>query len=204
MKKHSWLLIALPLALAACNNNGNADAVDKADSANEAKADNADNRADSGGAATAAPTLTTDKETADFMVEAANGGMMEVQLGQTAQDKGAHERVKAFGAMMVRDHSAANDQMKALATARNVTLPTTLADKTQKHVDDMSKKTGKDFDKDYIGMMVDDHKDDIDKFEKASKNTKDAEVKAFVDKTLPILRAHLDSAKAIQTALKKG
>ena len=51
-------------------------------------------------------------------------------------------------------------------------------------------------------MMVDDHQKTVDKFEKASKNSKDAELKAWVDKTLPTLRMHLDSAKAINSALK--
>ena len=62
--------------------------------------------------------------------------------------------------------------------------------------------TGKNFDKDFMNMMVKDHKATIDDFEKASKNTKDPDVKAWVDKTLPTLRMHLDSAKAIQKGLK--
>ena len=51
-------------------------------------------------------------------------------------------------------------------------------------------------------MMVDYHKEDIDEFEKCSNNSKDADLKAFAAKTLPVLRTHLDSAKAINDALK--
>jgi putative membrane protein len=72
----------------------------------------------------------------------------------------------------------------------------------QKKADDLNKKTGKDFDKAYIKAMVDGHQSAVSDFEKASKNTKDADVKAWVDKTLPTLRMHLDSAKAIQKSLK--
>ena len=50
--------------------------------------------------------------------------------------------------------------------------------------------------------MVDDHQGDVDKFEKASNNAKDAAVKAFAAKTLPVLRMHLDSAKAVNDGLK--
>ncbi|MBC7905115.1 MAG: DUF4142 domain-containing protein [Gemmatimonadaceae bacterium] len=196
MKKYSWLIVALPLALAACNNEAG-DSVDKADSANEAKADIQDT------ANNGATVIAADEESAEFMVAAADGGMMEVELGRAAKEKATHPRVKAFGDMMAMDHGKANEELKALAARKNVTLPAALSENNQKHVTDMSKKSAKEFDKDYMGMMVDDHKDDIDKFEKASKNSKDAEVKAFAEKTLPTLRAHLDSAKAIKDALDK-
>jgi len=140
---------------------------------------------------------------ADFLTEAAGGGMMEVQLGQLAKTHAASKAVKDFGAMMVRDHSNANAQLKSVAAKKNVTLPTTLPDKLQKHVTDLTAKNGDEFDKDYISMMVDDHQDDIKLFEKCAKNDKeDADVKAFAAKTLPTLYKHLDAAKAIKDKQK--
>jgi len=200
MKRQFSFLSTLCLlaALTACNNAGNKDAVDKADSTNEAKLDNdSSNRA-----ATNTTTAPADKETADWMVEVADGGMTEVQVGQLAQDKATNQRVKSFAGMMVQDHSKANDELKSLAGQKNVTLPADISDDHKKHKEDLSKKKGKDFDKAYMKMMVDDHQKTVDKFEKASKNSKDAELKAWVDKTLPTLRMHLDSAKAINSALK--
>ena len=148
-------------------------------------------------------TAPVDKESSDFAVNAANGGMMEVELGKIAQEKGVSQRVKDFGAMMVRDHGKANDELKALAGSKNITLPDSVGSDHHDHIVDMSKKTGKDFDKAYIDMMVSDHKDDIDMFEKASNNLTDPELKTFASTTLPTLRAHQDSAKAIQEGLKK-
>jgi putative membrane protein len=104
--------------------------------------------------------------------------------------------------MMVKDHTAAGDELKNMAKQKNVTLPETMSNDHQKKADDLNKKTGKDFDKAYIKAMVDGHQSTVSDFEKASKNTKDADVKAWVDKTLPTLRMHLDSAKAIQKSLK--
>jgi len=140
---------------------------------------------------------------ADFLTEAAGGGMMEVQLGQLAKTHAASKAVKDFGAMMVRDHSNANAQLKSVAAKKNVTLPAALPDKLQKHVTDLTAKNGEEFDKDYISMMVDDHQDDIKLFEKCAKNDKeDADVKAFAAKTLPTLYKHLDAAKAIKDKQK--
>lgn len=148
-------------------------------------------------------SAAVDQESSDFAVKAASGGMMEVQLGDAAQQQAAGSRVKEFGNMMVRDHSKANDELKTLAVSKNITLPDSVGDDHKQHIDDMKKKKGADFDKAYIDMMVDDHKEDVDMFEKAANNLKDADLKAFAARTLPTLRAHLDSAKAIQDAMKK-
>jgi putative membrane protein len=147
-------------------------------------------------------TIAVDEATSDFMTKVADVGMTEVKLGQMAQDKAMNQRVKDFGAMMVKDHSAAGDELKSLASGKNVTLPATPGEEHQRKMEDLSKKTGKDFDKAYINAMVDGHQSAISDFEKASKNTKDADVKAWIDKTLPTLKMHLDSARAIKKVLK--
>ena len=187
-------ILVLTSCLIACNNASNKDAVEKADSANEQKFD------------TAHPEQGTasamDEATSEFMVKVADVGMAEVEMGKLAQEKGRNQRVKHFGEMMVQDHSKANDELKSLAGKKNVTLPADVSEDHKKHKDDLSKKSGKDFDKSYMDMMVDGHQKTIDAFEKTSSNTKDADVKAWVDKILPTLRVHLDSAKAIKSALK--
>ena len=71
------------------------------------------------------------------------------------------------------------------------------------HMNDLKKKSGRDFDKAYMDMMVSDHKDDISLFEDNSNSAKDGDVKSFAAKTLPVLRTHLDSAQAVQKAIKK-
>lgn len=144
---------------------------------------------------------TVDDKTNTFMNDAAMGGMAEVQLGKLAQENGMNPRVKNFGEMMVRDHSAANDDLKAIARQKNVTLPDNLG-KHQDHYNDLSKKKGADFDKAYMKMMVDDHQDDIKAFEKIAENGTDPDVKTFASQKLPTLRKHLDSAKAINKSLK--
>jgi len=199
MKKKSLLLLALPFTIIACNNESK-DSVEKADSTNEVKADTMNNLSDTtntnkGG------TMAVDQSTADFMVKVADVGMTEVKLGQMAQDKGTNQRVKNFGSMMVKDHSQAGDELKRLARNKNVTLPATPGDDHQKKIDDLDKKTGKDFDKAYMSAMVDGHQSAVNDFEKNTDN-KDPDVKAWVDKTLPTLKMHLDSAKAIKKAIQ--
>lgn len=135
------------------------------------------------------------------MNDAAKGGMTEVEVSKLAKDRAMNPRVKNFAEMMVRDHSAANDELKTIARQKNVMLPTDIGNK-QDDVNDLSKKKGADFDKAYMKMMVKDHKDVVDNFEKCAQNGTDPDVKTFASQKLPTLRMHLDSAKAIENSLK--
>lgn len=191
MKKRS-IAFALPFLLLACNNEGK-DSVDKADSANAAKMDSG---------STTSQTLQTDEASSSFLVKAADGGMTEVRLGELAQQKATDKKVKDYGTMLLHDHATANDKVKALAAQRNVTLPDAPGNTNQETIDKLAKRTGKDFDKAFMDAMERDHQKDIDMFKDASNKVNDADVKAFVDNTIPTLQMHLDSAKAIRKALR--
>ncbi|CAA9235217.1 MAG: hypothetical protein AVDCRST_MAG95-1187 [uncultured Adhaeribacter sp.] len=144
----------------------------------------------------------TSTEANDFMLTAASGGMLEVTLGQMAQEKASSADVKAFGQKMVTDHTKANTELKALAASKNVTLPVKPIAEHQKHIDAMQGMSGADFDKHYMSMMVEDHKKDVAEFEKAT-NFQDADVKAFAAKTLPVLKAHTDLAQKTNSKVSK-
>ncbi len=143
-----------------------------------------------------------DKKASDFLTKAASGGILEVQLGQMAQQNGIDPRVKDFGLMMIRDHTKGNDELKALAAQKGITVPQTLSDDHQKHLDELGKQEGKDFDKAYIDMMQSDHKGDIEEYTDASEKIDDADIKGFAKKTIPMLQMHLDSVKAIKASMK--
>jgi len=189
MKKILSLFLTLGI-LSACNEGGK-DSVEKADSANEAKADNTPE------------AVKVDEATSEFLVKAADGGLAEVEAGKLAEQKASNSRVKSFATMMVSDHTGANAEVKSLAAARNITLPTAPSEDNQQKSAKVNEKTGKDFDKAYMEMMVDDHKKTIDLFEKAENNCKDEEVKTFIRNTLPKLKKHLNAADSIYAAVKK-
>jgi len=195
------LITGLACCLFACHSDTKNDTKAKADSINETK--DSSNTKDSGKMASTAGTMTVDESDAKFVTEAASGGMTEVILGKIAQEKSSNAKIKEFGAMMVTDHSKANDELTALAKSKNITIPTAPGADDQKMIDDLNKKTGADFDKAYVSMMVDDHKKDIGKFEDVQKNSKDADLKAFATKTLPVLKKHQDAINAIDKSIKK-
>ncbi|HKO81061.1 MAG TPA: DUF4142 domain-containing protein [Chitinophagaceae bacterium] len=192
MKTRILLLLTLPIVLLACNNEAK-DSVDKADSINEVKQDSA---------VINPQAIVTDEESTTFLVKAANNGMAEVQLGELAQQKATNQKVKNFGAMMKTDHSAAYDLVAALASQRKVTLPAAIGDAQKKDIEDLNKKSGSGFDRAYIKTMIRAHNETIDLFKQAADKVKDTEVKTFIDNTLPKLKNHLDSAKAIEKIIR--
>lgn len=125
-----------------------------------------------------------------FMKDAAKGGMMEVAMGQGAEQNASNPEVKKFGARMVADHGKANSELKAIAAKKGVELPA-------------AKDAGKwKSDKDYMDAMVKDHEKDLSDFEKEAKNGSDPDVKRFAEKTSAVVRKHLEMAKETQGKLK--
>jgi len=139
-----------------------------------------------------------------FVEKAAIGGMAEVQLGNLAQQKAANDQVKQFAARMVTDHSKANDELKQIASAKGVQLPTSLDKKHQSDMERLQKMSGADFDKAYMSHMVDDHKTDVSEFKKEAGSGRDSDLKSFASKTLPTLEEHLKMAQTTNDAVKKG
>lgn len=203
MKNVTKLLLGtIMIAAEACSGNGNKGGADT-DSSKSVMSNSTDAAIDSNKKELASKDSTELKDDAKFMVNAANGGMLEVTLGKLAQQKASSPQVKEFGMMMVNDHSKANAELKTLAGTKVITLPAILSNDKQKDVDDMAKLSGAEFDKKYTEYMVKDHKEDIEEFKKEAQDGKDAEIKAFAAKHVPILQHHLEAAEKAQAAVKK-
>ncbi|MEN3332012.1 MAG: putative rane protein [Blastocatellia bacterium] len=181
------LFVTLALLMAACADSSNSNTHSNTNAGN----------ANSGAASNA--LSSGDRE---FMTKAAIGGMEEVELGRMAAQKGASSDVKQFGQRMADDHSKAGNELKSLAAQKNVTLPTALDKQHQDDVDRLSKLAGAAFDREYMGMMVKDHVEDVAEFEREAANGSDADVKQWAARTVPTLRQHLQMAQ--ETAAKVG
>jgi putative membrane protein len=142
--------------------------------------------------------LVTHSGSADleFILEAAQGGMGEVELGKVAAQQGSSDEVKKFGQRMVDDHGKGEDELKTIAQQRGIALPSDLDPKDKALVTRLSKLHGATFDRTYIRNMVTDHKQDVAAFRRESASGKDPEVKAWAARMLPTLEEHLKVAEA--------
>jgi len=136
----------------------------------------------------------------NFLKEACQGGMAEVEMGKLAAQKAKDPEIKKFGQMMVTDHGAAGKDLEALAKKKNITLPTDLGSH-KSSMDSLSKETD-GFDKAYVNMMVSDHEKDLKEFQQQAQNSSDPDVKAFAAKVVPVVQKHLDAIRASEGKMK--
>lgn len=143
------------------------------------------------------------EEDSEYLVDAAEANMMQVELGKMVSEKATHNDVKEFAMMMAEEHKKAGDELKALADKMNVTLPMNTGADTKDAIEKLNNKEGLEVDMEYIDMMVDGHKDIIDEMEEASEDASNEEVRMWAANMLPKLRKHLDKAKSIDEKLEE-
>ncbi len=145
------------------------------------------------------------KNSADskFMMMAATGGQNEISLSEQALSKSSNEDVKKYAQTMIDDHTKAGDELKEVTMSKNVTLPTEPDAKHKAAAAKMSAMSGDAFDKEYIKMMVKDHEKTVAMFQKEINSGKDADAKAFAEKTLPVIQGHLEMARSMMNGKMK-
>jgi len=151
----------------------------------------------------ASATVAAAKNDTAFAIKAAQGGIAEVDFGRLAGDSAADPKVKEFGQKMVTDHSAANDDLQAAAAKDGITLPQTASKKQHQAARRLGQLKGDAFDREYARMMVKDHEEDVALFRKEGASGQDADLKAFAQKTLPTLEAHLKMARELPGAASR-
>jgi putative membrane protein len=149
----------------------------------------------SASAALAQDRAAADKGSQKFIKNAIQGSLAEIDLGNLAQQKGKSDAVKQYGAMLVRDHGAANDRAKQVASQLGVEPPTGSGVRAKATYLKLKMLSGDTFDRSFVRSMANDHQADIKEFQKeAAKN--DA-AGAFAKDTLPTLQHHLQEARSM-------
>jgi putative membrane protein len=135
--------------------------------------------------------------TQDFVTEAAQSDMFEIQSSQLAQQKSDNAQVKSFAQQMVTDHTKTTDELKPLAQQANVTPPTQMSSSQQSMLDKLKSLNGGDFSKQYVDDQVSGHKDAVSLFERYGKGGDNGPLKSWATQTLPTLQHHLDMANQL-------
>ena len=141
-------------------------------------------------------TATQATADAQFMDHVTRGGLMQIQAAEIAEGKTKREDVKEFARAIQRDHADVNKNLKTLADRMTMKLPKDIGDH-QAFIDGLKAKTDADFDRTYVSATVLSHQKCVEMFEKFSGTTKNADLKAFADNTLPGLRTHLKNGQSL-------
>ena len=203
-----WIGVLLSLVLALSCNQGTGNTSSKMEPATNRGGGNDVNATSNTAGALGNLTNTSNVDTASasddnkFVMEAANGGLAEVELGKIASTKAANGEVKKFAEMMIQDHSKANEELKSLAAKKGIKLPAEPGAQHKATMEDLRSKVGAEFDRAYVDAMIEDHKKDVALFESESQNGNVPEIKAFAAKALPVLRKHLKAVTALDAKIK--
>ena len=132
-----------------------------------------------------------------FMRKAIEGNLAEIKVGQLAQQKGASEGVRRLGAVLERDHSKANQQAIAAASAAGVTPPTEPGEKERAEYQRLAALSGARFDRAFVKDMIKDHEKDIAEYRREAKAGGD-EAATYAKASLPTLEKHLRLAESLE------
>ena len=139
-----------------------------------------------------------------FMNKAAQSGMAEVALGNLALQKSQNGEIRRFAQMIVDDHTKANDELKSLASAKNVRLPAKVSSDQRSAANKLNGISGAEIDKAFMRQMVKDHEAVVNLFQKQANSNDDADLKAFAANHLPILQGHLQMARSLSGSTKNS
>jgi len=149
---------------------------------------------------TMVPTVSA--KDVEFASAITNNALNKVNTGKMALEKSTNNRVKDFATILVNDHTKLGDELSQIAKDKKITLPPISGMAEMHQANRLAMKQGNDFDKAYVDAMILDEKKALDICEAGSKNCKDASLKAFAIKSLPVLKMHLDSAQAVRSSLQ--
>jgi putative membrane protein len=133
-----------------------------------------------------------------FASQAAVIGKAEIELGQIALRNTQDASVRTYAERMVKDHSAADKKLKAIAAKENLQLPQSLDQEHESLKTKLQSLKGEDFDRAYVKAMASGHDKAVALFESASQQPQmPDELKQFAASTLPTLEQHKEMAHSL-------
>jgi putative membrane protein len=193
LKKWHVLPFSLLLAVAACNNQNGGTTSNDTTSATSSTPSSSESNMNKG----------LSEKDQNFVKGVIGANMGEIKMAQLAQQKASNKEVKDLAQMLEKDHSAVLSELKSYASQHNVEAPAEEPQDAKDKYNDFTKKSGKEFDKDWCDLMEKKHKESIEKFEAIGNDAdSEADLRTFANKTLPTLRSHLDHVMQCKNKLK--
>jgi putative membrane protein len=141
--------------------------------------------------------LMVNTQDQQFLIKAAQGGLMELEAARLAQEKATSNEIKEYARKLEQDHQKANEDLKKLAELKNVELPADAGPNAAK-LEKLKAASGAEFDKQWMKMQVKHHKQTVNDFQKESTRAMDSDVRNFATAKLPTLQEHLNQAQQLE------
>jgi putative membrane protein len=123
-----------------------------------------------------------------FIEQASGANAAAVQFGKLAMERGSTERIRRLGSEMVDTHTRLSDDLRKSAAEEGVTLPLPAMTQAQtRRYLELSKKSGTDFDDDYLKAIREVQEQTIASFQKEAVHGHNASLSRFANESLPVL-----------------
>jgi len=181
--KGQWLVVCLTLTFAAASGLTGCNRENGVEAAREDRA----------------PALSQSEQ--DFLKEAAQADLAEMDMAQIALQNSATGDVRDLANMIKSDHTSALEDLTELMKGKNVSQPKSIPARTQQDIGRMKTLTGGEFDREFVNLIVSEHQKTVEMFRDQQSTAQNEDVKKYVEDTLPILEMHLEKAQRLQTKL---
>jgi putative membrane protein len=132
-----------------------------------------------------------------LIFQMASSNIMEVRLGQMAQQKASNASVKQFGQQMVTDHTNLENQLTGLVSKNNTNFQPSMSKENEAEVSRLEKLSGAQFDQQYMTSMIQHHQQDISTLQSQGQSAKSGEARQMIAAALPVLQQHLSLATQV-------
>jgi putative membrane protein len=138
--------------------------------------------------------------TQDFVHTASIANEFEIESSQLALEKSQNDNIKKFAQRMVDDHTKTGEKMKEVLSSTDLKVKPAdkLDNKHQKMLDKLKSASNDNFDRQYVSIQNEAHREAVDLFDSYSKSGKDARLKGFASETLPTLKEHLEHVEQLK------
>lgn len=132
-----------------------------------------------------------------FLSQAMQGANSEIMLGNLAAERARSPAVREFGRTLVNDHQQARRQVSDMGRQFGVRPNRLASDEARQERDRLADMRGREFDREFVRYMIDDHRKDIAEFRDEARESHGA-VSDLARQQLPTLRSHLRMAIALE------
>lgn len=154
--------------------------------------------------APAAPATTLSTADQEFVAIAAGAGMYEAEAARLAVGRARNAQVRSYAQMLLDHHTSHNGELARLVGTKGARITQTMPPALQQRLDALSRLAGAEFDREFIRLTgVQDHTSAVAAFDRARTSVNDADLRAFIERSLPVLRQHLQDARSLSTQRRR-
>jgi putative membrane protein len=136
---------------------------------------------------------------------------MEIAAGKLAQKRASSEKVREYGAMLVEDHTKADESLRKVAKSEGIVLAEEAAPRGPAEARHKSEESdamerlqtldGADFDREFVKAMTNDHDHSITTVEDGKDEVQVPAIRALLDEVRPLLQKHREAVSDLASTV---